>query len=390
MESPLDVLAAGAEDNLLSRMLQAVELRCDEKPEWVELFSTRLAKGYKNALFESATRTVVGKMESTYADKKIHATAIITGNLENATITGESLLEIAKVFVDLVEELESAEKKLPKGSAKTDEPKKEDKRNHRGGMDILIGEDSDDLSKEFIGALNKDDPLTEKEMTEAIEAQVHGEHERRMLGDLKKMPVGKLTAAWTAHNGWPWTKSFIERLARTMLHANMKKYQGVQLDMGTFRRATDSGHWQNLARESAKDTSTLLFQQRRIENNVGGGGRGNRGGRGGDRGGRGGGRGMERGGTRDGGRGTGAQAGDMADAQAQFMNAQDGNGGQVTTDPKGTPAKDIKDRCRRCNSGDHLEADNGGCKQPYYCYNCNKNAGHIGRNCPEPQRKRGR
>lgn len=384
----LDGMAVQAEVSLLSRFTQAVELRCDEKAEWITMLSDRQTANYKTDLFESAARSAVGKIEGLdYGARKVRATSIITGDMAAAEITGAVLLHVAENFVQLVEDFAyEASKKSGKDQAKSDDGKKNDKKGKRGGMDALVGEDSDFMSKEFLGALDRDNPLTEKEMFDAVEAHVHGDHERVMLAELKKMPSGKLGVSWTGHNGWKFTKAFIERLARAMLEVNLKRYQGVNVDMGTFRKVTDQGIWQDMARESVQDTSTLFHNQRRIENNLAvRGGRGfmagvhqqQRGGRGAHQRG-----GYQRGGVpRGGGRSSATSA--LTEAQAEFLAAADGNGGV----PSST---DAKLKCNRCN-GPHNEGDNGGCQQPIFCYNCNKNAGHISKNCPDaPQPKRGR
>ena len=401
MMMDLDGMASAADSAIMTRITEAVELQCDDKAEWVQLFTALREVGWMKEAFASAARTALGKCgDHDYTRKKTLSANIASGDLNAVEITGKMLLSVAEAFECNIDDIARARgKKKDKEPSKGDDDKKakaEEKKSKRGGMDTLIGENSDDLSKEFIGALDKDDPLTEKEMSDSLEAHMHHEQERKMFAMLKKEKVGKLGPEWTGHNGWEFTKAFIERLARTMLQVNMKKHQGVMLDMGTFRRATDGGQWQSLARESAKDASTLMFQQRRIESNVRGGHRGGRGDgpRGDWRGGVGrgqygrgeyvrgalGGRGyMARGGTQDA----------LQEAQSIFLASADTAGQALRNPGNVTPAMRVKP-CRRCNSVSHVETDNGGCKLPYYCYNCNKNAGHIATSCPEPQAKRGR
>ena len=95
--------AADAGRNLLEIISQAVELGCDEKTEWTELLKARRTANYKNELFESATRTVVYTAPALSSDdKKKLTTNILLGDLAAGEISGELLLNIAKVFVRLI------------------------------------------------------------------------------------------------------------------------------------------------------------------------------------------------------------------------------------------------------------------------------------------------
>ena len=95
--------AADAGRFLLEIITQAVELGCDEKTEWTELLKARRTANYKNELFESATRTVVYTAPALSSDdKKKLTTNILLGDLAAGEISGELLLNIAKVFVRLI------------------------------------------------------------------------------------------------------------------------------------------------------------------------------------------------------------------------------------------------------------------------------------------------
>ena len=89
------------EDTVLGSIMQAVNLRCDEKEEWKELLNARSKANYKNDLFESATRTAVSKTQQepakSYIDKEACSKNIINGNFWAVEITGPLLLEVASV-----------------------------------------------------------------------------------------------------------------------------------------------------------------------------------------------------------------------------------------------------------------------------------------------------
>ena len=81
-----------------------------------------------------------------------------------AEITGAMLLTVSENFVQLMEDLAyETRKKSGKDTAK-----KKGKQESGAAWNALVGEDSNNLSKEFLGALDRDNSLTEKEMYEAV------------------------------------------------------------------------------------------------------------------------------------------------------------------------------------------------------------------------------